>query len=98
MTHRELIREIANRSRTTERRLAQDDVKVCFSILQEIVGEELLKDDGKVLIKDFLSFYADEQKGKYMPMYDDDRRYSPDKIVPKVKYSRDFKQALDRYK
>ena len=95
MTYRDLLKEIANRSKETERKLAQEDVRVCLDLLKDVVAEELSKDDGRVCIKEFLVFDLGTQKSRVMAMYED-RRTTPDYIVPRVKLAKEMKEALKR--
>ena len=95
MTYRDLLREIANKSKDTDRKLSQDDVRVCLDLLKEVVIEELSKDDGRVVIKEFLIFDVGTQKSRVMAMYDD-RRTTPDYLVPKVKFAKELKDSLKR--
>ena len=95
MTYRDLLKEIANRSKETERKLAQEDVRVCLDLLKDVVVEELSKDDGRVCITEFLVFDLGTQKSRVMAMYED-RRTTPDYIVPRVKLAKEMKEALKR--
>ena len=95
MTYRDLLREIANRSKDAERKLAQEDVRVCLDLLKEVVIDELSKDDGRVCIKEFLIFDIGTQKSRVLAMYED-RRTTPDYLVPKVKFAKEIKDALKR--
>ena len=62
---------------------------------KEVVVEELSKDDGRVVIKEFLIFDVGTQKSRVMAMYED-RRTTPDYLVPKVKLAKELKEALKR--
>ena len=98
MKYQDFLREVATRSKATERKLAQEDVRACIDLMREVVFEELGKEDGKLHIPDFVLFDVKSQKGKFMPMYNDERRYTPDLLVPRVRFSKDFKQDLKREK
>ena len=95
MTYRDLLKEIANRSKNTDRKLTQDDVRVCLDLLKEAVLDELSKDDGRVSIKEFLIFDIGTQKSRVMAMYDD-KRTTPNYLVPKVRLAKEMKDTLKR--
>ena len=95
MKYRDLLREIANKSKDFDRKLAQEDVRVCLDLLKEVVLEELSKEDGRVAIKEFLIFEVGTQKSRVMAMYED-RRCTPDYLVPKVKLAKEVRDALKR--
>lgn len=95
MTYRDLLKEIANRSKNTDRKLTQDDVRVCLDLLKEAVIDELSKDDGRVSIKEFLIFDIGTQKSRVMAMYDD-KRTTPNYLVPKVRLAKEMKDTLKR--
>lgn len=96
MTYKDFVKEIATQSKTTERPLAVDDVRMVFDLTREVLID-LLNNGESVTIRDFIKFETKAHKGRMINVVNSDKQtYIPDTIVPKAVLSENFRNEVKK--
>ena len=96
MTYKDFVKEIAVQSKTTERPLAIDDIRMVFDLTREVLIDALNKGEN-VTIRDFIKFETKTRKGRMINVVNTDKQaYIPDTIVAKAVLSGNFKNEVKK--